>query len=246
MGVGTLPDDCSTTHTVKKMSRDGATLEQSREQTQTRQYPRFRLRLPVLCESPAVPGYRTFGLTKNVSQGGLLLEVPRPLAAGTWVSLLLIAGNQSARAEAVVVWLAENTPGRMGLQFTEWAGTDSLIWGRLLAFQAGPTPRASLRISIDLEVTCRMPPDTCLPGRAQNLSDTGMMIVLPQTVPPQTRLSVAVPPWLILSPVEAEMEVIWTRDAPHGDGAIHGLYFLADDVGKELFLIGTLLRHLLA
>ena len=54
---------------------------------ENRQHPRFPLRMPVLWESPAVRGYQKIGLTQNVSQGGLLLEVPQVLAPGTSTGL---------------------------------------------------------------------------------------------------------------------------------------------------------------
>jgi hypothetical protein len=130
----------------------------------------------------------------------------------------------------------------MGLRLTTLSGVDRLAWEHLITFQAGPTPRASLRIPIHLEVTCLFPPDPRLQGRVENLRDGGMMLVLPRAVAPQTRVSVVVPAWLILPPVEAE--VVWTRANPAVHGVVHGLHFLASDMGKELFLVGTLLRQL--
>ncbi len=209
-----------------------------------RQHPRFPLRLPVLCESPAVAGYRTVGLTHNVSQGGLLLEVPQPLAPGTPMSLLMCTGDQNARAEAVVVWAVEDQPSRMGLRLTTLAESDRLAWDQFLAFQGGPTPRASVRIPIALEVTLRIPPDIRVTARVDNISDGGLLLGLSEGISPQTQLTVAVPPWLTFPAVETEMEVVWTRDAPGEQGVLHGLRFSADDISKELFLIGILLRQI--
>jgi len=208
-----------------------------------RKHRRFPLRMPVLCEGPAVREYRALGLTQNVSQGGLLIEVPRLLAEGTATSLRLLTGDRIAHAEAVVAWSVEASLNVMGLQFTMLTAADHRAWEQLLAFQAGPHPRASLRIPVDFTVTCLIPPVTGVQGLVKNLSDDGMMIVLPRAVPPQTRVSVAVPAWLILPPVEAK--VVWTRISPERQGVVHGLSFKDDDTSKELFLIGTLLRELL-
>jgi hypothetical protein len=128
----------------------------------------------------------------------------------------------------------------MGLKFTKMEEGDARAWEDLLALQAGPRPRESLRILIDLEVTCVVPPETTLQGRVENLSDAGMMVVLPRAIPPHTRVHVSVPEWLILPPVETE--VVWNRAGPQNQGALHGLRVLKDDMGKELFLIGTILR----
>lgn len=211
-----------------------------------RNHDRFPLRMPVLCESPAFPRDYALGVTQNVSQKGLLLEIHQPPAPSTPLSLVLVVGEQAARAEAVVVWLAEGSPGRMGLRLVKFSESDSLIWERLLAFQASPTTRASIRIPIALEVTCLVPPDCRFPGRAANLSEGGLMVTLPQVLSPRTHLTVTVPPGLTFPRVGAELEVMWNRTTPEGHGVNHGLRFRADDIGKELFLIGALLHQLFA
>ena len=228
-----------------KINGKGASLDQPGTHIETRQHRRFALRMPVLCGMPAVPGHRTVGSTQNVSRGGLLLEGPEPLAPGTLIDLFLVAGAQDARAEAMVVWTAEGTSCRMGLRFITWVGTGRLIWEQLLAFQAGPTPRASVRFPVSFDITCRVPPDGRVPGRAKNLSDQGLMIVLNQALSPHTRVTVAAPPGIALSPVETEMEVIWARATREGHEVVHGLRFLWDDVDKELFLVSSLLRQVL-
>ncbi|MFQ5846215.1 MAG: PilZ domain-containing protein [Candidatus Methylomirabilales bacterium] len=209
-------------------------------QAESRQAPRLPLRIPVRCESAAVPGYRTLGLTRNVSRSGVLVEAPRLVARGTVTNLRLLMGDRVTRAEAVVVWSTGSSPGLMGLKLIGMAGTDSDAWEELLTFQGGPTPRASLRIPVDLEITCLVPPDTSLAGHLKNLSDGGLLVILPQAVPPRMCLSVAVPVWLALPPVEAK--VVWNRAGPERNGVFHGLRILTDEMGQELFLIGTILR----
>ncbi|MFQ5989732.1 MAG: PilZ domain-containing protein [Candidatus Methylomirabilales bacterium] len=208
-----------------------------------RQTPRFQLRMPVVCESPAHRDYRTLGLTQNVSQSGLLVEAAQPLPQGTSTDLRMLAGGVITRADAVVVWMADNASGRMGMQFTRMTEANSVAWERLLATQAAQGIRTSLRIPIDLEVTCVVPEGTRLRGRAENLSDGGMMVVLPQAVPPQTRVSLEIPLWLVLPAMEAQ--VVWMGAKAEVPDVAHGLRFLTEERGKELFLIGTLLRRFL-
>lgn len=229
---------------IEELGLELACVESTMSHTDTREHPRFSLRLPVLCESPEVPDYRTVGFTHNVSRAGLLLAVSKPLSPRTPASLLLPTGEQNARAEAVVVWTAEGDPVRMGLRFTSWALPGFPAWERLLAFQAGPTPRTSVRTPVAFEVTCRIPPDTILAGQVRNLSDGGLLIALPQALPPQTRLTMEVPPLSTLSPVEAEMEVLWTGATRKDRSVFHGLRFRSADIDKELFLVGALLRRL--
>lgn len=211
----------------------------------SRQHVRFPLRMPVLCGDLAVPGHQTFGSTQNVSRGGLLLEAPEPLVPGTRTSLFLVAGHRNARAEAIVAWMAEGTPYRIGMRFTTWSGTDRLIWERLLAFQAGPTARDSVRFPISFDITCRVLSDFRLPGRVKNLSESGLMVAFDEVVPLHARVHVAVPSWITLSPAEVETEVMWARPVRRGHDVSHGLRFLWDDVDKELFLISALLRQVL-
>ncbi|MGH7473109.1 MAG: PilZ domain-containing protein, partial [Candidatus Methylomirabilales bacterium] len=89
---------------------------------ENRQHPRFRLRMPVLCEGPAVHDYRALGVTQNVSQSGLLIEVPQLVALGTATNLRLLTGDRIARAEALVVWTAEPPLNLMGVRFTVMTG----------------------------------------------------------------------------------------------------------------------------
>ncbi len=88
-----------------------------------------------------------------------------------------------------------------------------------------------------------IPPDTRLRGRAENVSDWGLMVTLPKAFPLQTLVTVEVPSWVTRLPVEAE--VMWALTTSEGHDVIHGLRFLSEDVGKELFLIGALLQQLL-
>ncbi|MFQ5840619.1 MAG: PilZ domain-containing protein [Candidatus Methylomirabilales bacterium] len=214
----------------------------SMNQAAARRYPRFSFRLPVRCESSTVHGYRAIGVTRNVSRGGLLLETSHPLPPGSPVSLMLCTGAKNARAEATVVWAASGPPCRMGLRFTMLTEADRKLWEQLLHFQAGPTPRASIRIPIALEVTCLLEPDTRLNGRAALLSEGGLMVSLPRNLPPRTRLTVAILQWPTLPPVAVEVK--WSRAHPRGKGATHGLQFLSGTVGTELFSIGALLGQL--
>lgn len=209
-----------------------------------RQHPRFPARLPLLFDSPAVPGPRG-GVTLNVSQDGLLLGVPEPLSPGTPASLLLFTGDLVARAEVVVVWMVEDIPCRLGVRFTGLTGDDHLAWDRLLAYQAGPGPRACVRIPVALEVTCPLSPDSRVPGQIQNLSDDGLMLSLAQELAPRTHLAVSIPPWRSLPPVEVRAEVVWTRATSDRRGVLHGLRFLSDDREGAFFVAGALLRQLL-
>jgi hypothetical protein len=172
-----------------------------------------------------------------------LVEAPRLIARGTPTNLRLLTGERITCAEAVVIWKTDESPGQMGLRFTRMAEDDFLSWEELLAFQGGPTPRASLRIPVDIEVACLLDLDTRLQGRIQNLSEGGLLVLLPRPVPPRTIVTVEGPAWLSLP--RAKTEVVWNRGGSETEGILHGLRVLGEDVGRELFLIGTILRSFL-
>jgi hypothetical protein len=71
------------------------------------------------------------------------------------------------------------------------------------------------------------------------------MLSVAQDLAPRTRLTVSVPPWRSLPPVEVQAEVVWTRATPDGRGVIHGLRYLSDDREASFFVAGALLRQLL-
>jgi hypothetical protein len=175
-----------------------------------------------------------------VSRGGLQVEAQRLVARGSAVHLRLLTGERIAQAEAEVVWSVENAPGRMGLRIISMDKDDLEAWDALIAFQGGPTPRTSLRIPLDLEVTVVVHPDAPLAGRVENLSEGGMLVYLPRVIPQQTLVKVVGPDWLVLPSVEAE--VVWSGGERGVEGVLHGLRILSSDVGKELFVIGTILR----
>jgi hypothetical protein len=174
-----------------------------------------------------------------------LVGVTEPLPPGTPASLLLYTGDCVARAEVEVVWMVQDVPCRLGVRFTGLTGDDVLAWERLLAYQAGPRPRACVRIPVTLEVTCLLAPETQVPGRIQNLSDSGLMLSLAQEFPLRTRLTVSLPPWRSLPPVEVRAEVVWTRATPDRHDVLHGLRYLSDDREGSFFVAGALLRQLL-
>src|SRR3989304_1455433 len=70
------------------------------DQGEKRQDPRLLLRMPVRCEGPAVPSYRTLGFTRNVSRSGLLLEAPQVMAQGATTHLRMLTGTRMASPDA--------------------------------------------------------------------------------------------------------------------------------------------------
>ena len=99
-----------------------------REKTQ-RAYPRARVHLPT--EWNALSGTRHQGEVRDISMGGLFMQLrnPRPTAVrvGSWVCVTLpIVGNNSLTVSGEVRWLGRSPEHRcegLGIEFNELKAT---------------------------------------------------------------------------------------------------------------------------
>lgn len=78
------------------------------------------------------------GRIRNLSEGGLMVELPEGLVPGTALDLVLTLGDHPIRAEAEVVWAQElpTTPAgsyRHGVKFTRFELQDRLTWAVFIA-----------------------------------------------------------------------------------------------------------------
>jgi hypothetical protein len=83
-------------------------------------------------------GPDTTGRIRNLSEGGLLVELPELLSPGTQLDLIISVDDRSVRAEAEVVWAQELPPTpagsyRHGVKFTRFELQDRLTWAVFIA-----------------------------------------------------------------------------------------------------------------
>ncbi len=89
-------------------SQKSSSLEFTRKRTQEqRRHPRYVYDAPV---SYRQLGPDNTGRTRNLSGGGLMVELPELFSPKTQLALLLSLGEVSIRAEAEVVWSRESPP----------------------------------------------------------------------------------------------------------------------------------------
>ncbi len=100
---------------------------------------RLLLDLPVTCRSESEPGSPLRGRTVELSRGGVLLLLDRPLPSGTSLKVLLHTPRGSLTAEGVVVWAdipgedRVRAPVPLGLRLTSRGWSTPLVLGLMLA-----------------------------------------------------------------------------------------------------------------
>lgn len=220
----------------------------------TRRHPRYAIETEILYTVEARPGgpaaqKAKAGCTRNLSQGGLLLESEEHLLPAARLALLLIRGKEGTiEARGEVVWAARvpaTSRFRHGIRITQMEPSQEIAWKRFLDEASRELGRRSVRFDIDLPVTCcRKDSGDKLGGRAvaANVSRGGFLLLLPVRVPVDTILCLEVrTPTQIL---QTDARVVRLED-PRADGLIpHGLAFADAQEGPrllpELFLLGIL------
>ncbi|MFQ5840644.1 MAG: PilZ domain-containing protein [Candidatus Methylomirabilales bacterium] len=101
-----------------------------------RRHLRFVYDAPVVICRPLGPA--STGRLHNVSEGGLMVELPERFPLGTALDLQVMLGDRTVLAEAQVIWSqpvpeGSDSPHRHGLEFTRLAPQDELSLKLFLA-----------------------------------------------------------------------------------------------------------------
>ncbi len=190
-----------------------------------RQYRRYALELPVRCRlgDPAGESSQNLlGHTLNMSEEGLALVLPVPLAPGAEVTVLLDLPEGPAVAEGTVVWGGPAGHGeegrRHGVRIRNMSPTHEVRWRQFLVRMASQTySRRHGRLGIRLQIQCAVlsRPPRELAGRTMDLSPGGVQLVLPEAVPVGTRLNLSLQ--VPMGPRALEGEVVWCAPAERGE-----------------------------
>ena len=221
--------------------------------TEKRRYPRYSIRLPLLHQAKLSGADRAeMGWTHNIGEGGACVELTERLQPQGPIRIRLQTAKGAIELEARAIWSREaGSPGGgilHGMAFSEIAPEQRGSLRELLLSQ-GPVRHAGVRWPLDVSVTCRLqgqwrPP---IEGRTGDISRGGLMLRLPEAVPPGTKLEVTLhapqEPLLVFG------EVVWA-EAPErqlpGNLISHGLRFtsLGPSLSKALgFLLAEPLRR---
>ncbi|MCI0372273.1 MAG: PilZ domain-containing protein, partial [candidate division NC10 bacterium] len=210
--------------------------------------PRFPLAVPVRITVQGVPETpaprRLEGLTANVSEGGVALDLPDRLEPWTPLSLRVEAEGGPVVLEVLVVWAAEpaaaRSPVRHGCIIVTMDPDQRETWRRLLrtfGYQR-PYTRRHPRYPLAAPVRCSVEAiPAALEGEAENVGAGGLLVRLPLAltvgalVQAALRLGGAV--------LERPARVIWVLGATGDDGRRiyrHGLEFTGEPLPRDVVL----------
>ncbi|MFQ5883129.1 MAG: PilZ domain-containing protein [Candidatus Methylomirabilales bacterium] len=211
-----------------------------------RRHRRFPFAIPLVCQASSHKERIDVGVTRNVSMGGALLDVPSPIPVWTPVKLRLLTGERVLRAHAVVVWSRQVGMGfYLGIAFTRFAPGDSVCWHKLVHYQTGPNARASVRIPVNVAVECGPGGEVgpAVPGQIGNIGEKGLLVWLPQRIPVRTELRFEFPGEKDSPSVTGE--IAWVGASGHSASVPHGVQFCAEALKRDLFITAVLLGEFL-
>jgi hypothetical protein len=207
--------------------------------------------LPLVYRVPGGRGHQSeTGWTRDLSAGGIGLELPERLQKATRLTLRLGTALGVVRAEGQVVWVGLPTAPTggtpHGILLTEIHPTHKNVLQELLRTLAR-APHAASRLPLDLAVTCQppRPEGRSLPGRTINVGRGGLALQLPIALAPGAEVALTL--HAARQPLTVEAVIAWveaeTRRRPQGP-ITHGLQFtgldwaLARTLGALLVEIG--------
>lgn len=218
-----------------------------------RRHARLEVELFVIAKviSPADPSreqHPQFGTAKNVSEGGLLLELSEALPLSTHLDLLIDLGQRAIRADGEVVWMKPTEGGRSfhhGIHLLRLDAEDGQAWFAFLAKLERAPKRTRARLSAEVPVVCRPhgAPSKALEGRTLNVSEGGTMMKLPEALP--LTQPVALTFQTLKGPMTIGARVVWVEPGhAREEGIAHGFCFTGP-ANEEGFLLDLLITSFL-
>jgi hypothetical protein len=197
-----------------------------------RRFGRYVIVLPLLHRPSGIaPSGVEVGWSRNLSEGGACVELNERLRLQAALSVRLQTDRGAIDAEALVIWASDAALAgggvRHGLAFAQ-ISPDHRQTLRDLLLAEGEMRQAGVRLPLELPVTCR-PKGHALPpirGRTGNMSRGGLLLNLPQVVPPETVLELTL--HTPQGPVTAEGAIVWVEPEEQwipGKPIRHGLRF---------------------
>jgi len=177
-------------------------------------YLRYPIQLPLLYKPTGPTPVRAgMGWTHNLSKAGACVELAERLQPGMPLELLLQTAHGSIEVEAQVVWTGEPAPAGggifHGMVFTRVAPAQEQILGDLLRTSEAHVRHAGVRLTSEIAVTCQRKGEAGPPlhGSTGDLSRAGLLLRLPEAIPPGTALEVTL--HIAGERLTAEGTVVW-------------------------------------
>lgn len=193
-----------------------------------RRFPRYKVHIPLEYNVTTPRSNKAHvGWTFDLSERGACVELWQRLRPQTPLRICLQTDRGAIELMAKVVWAGKpDFPGGIfhGVTFTRIA-PDHLQALRDLLRSAGPAQDTGLRLRLDLPVVCHTKGQAtpALHGRTGDISRDGLLLLLPEVLPPNTAVDVTLhtPRQLLTMQGEivwVEPPEIWTPGEliPHG------------------------------
>ncbi len=181
----------------------------------TRQHARFEVFLSARCrlEGPDGKPLELDGKTRTVSEGGLLLLLPRALPKGALVTVELDTRSGPAARNGRVVWVGPQETTDLGgglfphgiafAQTLERAFVEALV-----TQDARQAPRAPVEVRVDYE--------TAVTGRSVNLSQSGIFVRTAQPLPLNETLTLRFRLPEVSEEFQVQGKVVWSNSQAGG------------------------------
>jgi hypothetical protein len=216
-----------------------------------RGHRRYPVKLPLLHmpESPKPDG-TWVGWTRDLSEEGACVELDRSVAAPTHLWVRLHTDRGAIEVKAGVVWVGEPlTPEAgilHGLAFIQMS-TDQLEALRYVLYSWGITRWNGVRLPFEVAVTCQPKGEAAPPlhAQARDVSRAGLLLRLPQVVPPGRVLELTL--HARRRALTANGAVVWVaplEGRTPGSLIRHGLRFTPLDWSTSLALAQNLVGQL--
>jgi PilZ domain len=198
-----------------------------------RQFPRYEIQLPILHKAK-IPGSIRAGVgwTRNLSEGGACVELAERIQPQMLLRVLLRTDRSGIDVEGRVVWSggAGQAGGGIlhGVAFTQVV-PDQAAALRDLIRSKGEVRNAGVRLPMELTVTCQ-PKDQAggpFQGTTGDISRGGLLLRLPQALPPGSKLDITL--HTRGGPLTVEGAVVWVEERgsrASGPPFRHGFQFI--------------------
>lgn len=178
---------------------------------------RYSIQLPLLYWRKTSARTRAgAGWTRELSEEGAAVELAERLEPQTVLRVRIQTDQGPIDAEAKVIWIGTSAPAGVenyhGLAFTHIA-PDQLQTLRDLLLPLSMIRHVGMRMPADFPVTCRLKSPGAIPlrGRAGEVSRGGMLLRLPQAIPPGSLVEITL--HAASGPITLEGTIAW-RHAP--------------------------------
>lgn len=194
----------------------------------SRRFPRYAVHLLCLYEvTPRAGGECEAGWIMELSEGGACLELGERLQPETPLRLRLRTDRGTIEADARVIWAGQpDLPGGVlhGVAFTQISQNHLQALRDLLRAPESDR-RGEVRLPLNLPVTCQRhdqagPP---LHGQTGDISRDGLLLLLPDVLPPGTELEVTL--HTPSQQLRIEGKIVWTEPLElwtRGEAIAHG------------------------